>query len=224
VALRVAVARHGVEADLWDSRTERVERWQAAQVVLATPLFVSARLVESPPDALVHAAAQARYAPWLVANLQLNAALDDHPGAPPSWDNVLYGRESLGYVDAMHQSTRPVAGPTVLTSYWSWGAQPAHRQALLAQGWRERAERVMQELAAAHPDLPHKLVRVDLMRYGHAMSIPVPGRRSDPALAALARTSGPLHFAHSDLSAYSVFEEAYTHGVRAAQACGARLA
>ena len=50
------------------------------------------------------------------------------------------------------------------------------------------------------------------------MATPVPGLRSHPALAALWRPQGRLHFAHSDLSAYSVFEEAFSHGLRAAQA------
>jgi hypothetical protein len=36
--------------------------------------------------------------------------------------------------------------------------------------------------------------------------------RSSPALAALGAMAGPLQFAHSDLSAYSVFEEAFTQG------------
>src|SRR5450755_3791708 len=62
---------------------------------------VAARLVESPPPALVEAARLVRHAPWLVANLQLDAALDDRPGAPLSWDNVLYDSTGLGYVDAM---------------------------------------------------------------------------------------------------------------------------
>ncbi len=35
-------------------------------------------------------------------------------------------------------------------------------------------------------------------------------------MAALWRPQGRLHFAHSDLSAYSVFEEAFFHGTRAA--------
>ena len=34
-------------------------------------------------------------------------------GAPPSWDNVVYGSRGLGYVDAMHQGLRPVPGATV---------------------------------------------------------------------------------------------------------------
>jgi len=58
--------------------------------------------------------------------------------------------------------------------------------------------------------------RVELMRYGHAMRVPVPGARGDPALAALADLRGPVQIAHADLAAYSVFEEAYTFGVQAA--------
>ena len=219
VALRVAEGRHAVGVDVWNVPAQQVERWTAPQLVLATPLFVSARLLEAPPSALADAAARLRYAPWLVANVQLDAALDDHPGAPPSWDNVVYGSAGLGYVDAMHQSMRPHPGPTVLTSYTSWGANPADREALLTQTWSRGASRVVQELATVHPDLPAKVRRVDLMRYGHAMSIPMPGVRSSAALRALSQAAGRVVFAHSDLSAYSVFEEALFHGARAARVC-----
>ena len=218
VALRVREARHGVEVDTWDERRQHVERWSARQAVLATPLFVSARLLESPPPALQAAAGALRYAPWLVANLHVDDPLDDPPGAPPSWDNVLYGGAGLGYVDAMHQSTRPHPGPTVLTAYWSWGGDAASRATLLAGSWGEWTSRVLRALAPAHPDLAAKVKQVDLMRYGHAMSVPVPGVRSSAALGALASATGRVHFAHSDLAGYSIFEEAVFHGVRAARA------
>jgi hypothetical protein len=52
------------------------------------------------------------------------------------------------------------------------------------------------------------------MRYGHAMAIPVPGMRSHAALAALASASDRVRFAHSDLSGYSILEEAFFHGHR----------
>jgi hypothetical protein len=42
--------------------------------------------------------------------------------------------------------------------------------------------------------------QIDLMRYGHAMSIPVPGVRSSASLNALAGIKGRVMFAHSDLS------------------------
>ena len=60
------------------------------------------------------------------------------------------------------------------------------------------------------------------MRYGHAMAIPAPGVRGHAALRALAGPTAPrLHFAHSDLAGYSVFEEAFTFG-HAAGAAAAR--
>ena len=99
------------------------------------------------------------------------------------------------------------------------------RRALLEQPWQAWAQRVLADLARAHPDLPGKLERIDLMRYGHAMSIPVPGTRGDVAggaLAALARPQDRLHFAHADLSGYSVFEEAFTRGTLAGKQAALR--
>ena len=222
VALRVTEGRHDVSVDLWHAAEQRAERWTAAHVVLAVPLFVARRLLDVPPAALADAAKAMRHAPWLVANLQLERALGDRPGAPPSWDNVRYGSPTLGYVDAMHQSLLPYAGATVLTAYWALGgdsaaALAAQRERLLREPWSAWAEAVVQDLAVAHPDLRAKLARVDLMRYGHAMSIPLPGVRGSPALRALAEPQTRIHYAHSDLSGYSVFEEALYQGGRAAR-------
>jgi len=231
VALALEEGRHEVVLDLWNVKAQRAERWTAAHAVLATPLFIAGRVLRTPPTALKAAVAQMRHAPWLVANLQLSDALQDLPGAPPSWDNVLYGSSTLGYVDAMHQSTRAYPGPTVLTAYWALGGDNeaqllAQRKRLLEQPWQAWAQAVVQNLSEAHADLGDKLVRVDLMRYGHAMSIPLPGVRGSAALAALARDGGAggrVQFAHADLSAYSVFEEAYFHGHAAARRVAARL-
>lgn len=71
-------------------------------------------------------------------------------------------------------------------------------------------------------DQLRKVRRVDLMRYGHAMSVPVPGVRSSAALATLAAPQRRGQFAHADLSGYSVFEEALFHGTRAGAAAAAR--
>ena len=222
LVLTVVENKHDVAVDVWDARAQRSERWTATQVVMATPLFISARVLASPSTALQQAASQLRYAPWLVANLHVDSVLGDIDGAPPSWDNVIHASPSLGYVNAMHQSTRPHPGPTVLTSYWALGGDSAaqlqvQRARLLNDDWSVWAGAVLQDLTQAHPDLPAKVKRIDLMRYGHAMSIPVPGVRGSAALRALAQSKGRVHFAHSDLSGYSVFEEAYFHGVQVAR-------
>ncbi|GLS97145.1 flavin monoamine oxidase family protein [Piscinibacter gummiphilus] len=227
IALRVEAGRDEVMVDTFDVRRDTVERWTAGRVVLATPLFVSARLLATPPLALAEAVSRQRHAPWLVANLFVDDALDDPPGAAPAWDNVIHGSPLLGYVNAMHQDTRPHDGPTVLTAYWALGGDDAatlqaQRARLMADPWRAWADAVVTDLAVPHPDLPAKVRQVDLMRYGHAMSIPVPGVRGSAALAALARPHGRLSFAHADLSGYSVFEEAYAHGMRAAREVSGR--
>ena len=229
VVLGIREEREGVIVDAWNVAEARPERWHAAQVVLATPLFVAARLLRAPGDALAEVVRRMPHAPWLVANLHIAEPLDDRPGAPPSWDNVLYAGRALGYVDAQHQSLLPFPGPTVLTAYWPLGGgSPAElaagRAGLLADDWRRWAGRVVADLAPAHPDLPHKIRRVDLMRYGHAMSVPVPGLRGSAALQALAAPQRRVHFAHADLSGYSVFEEALYHGTRAGRDAAARLA
>ena len=223
VVLRVSESRDAATIEAWNVAERQRERWIASRVILATPLFVSARILDTPPPALVEAGRLVRHAPWLVANLQIDAALDGQPGAPLSWDNVLYDSPGLGYVDDMHQSTMPFAEATVLTAYWALGGNDdaelgANRARLLREDWHTWTSRVIADLATPHPDLPAKLKRVDLMRYGHAMSIPSPGVRSSVALRALADSTGRVHFAHTDLSAYSVFEEALFHGTRAGHA------
>ncbi len=208
---RIAEGRHAVEVDAWNAATQGVERWQADHCIVALPLFIGARVVQDAPALLRERARRTRYAPWAVANLHLREPLNDRPGAPPSWDNVIYGAQGLGYVDAKHQSLDPRPGPTVLSWYCAPGE--AARQQLLSRSWRDWQREVVAELSVPHPDLAAKLTRIEVARYGHAMAVPVPG-----ALAQVARgvpRTGRLAFAHSDWSGYSIFEEAFTAGHRA---------
>jgi monoamine oxidase len=222
VATRVAVERHGVIVDLWNDRAQVTERWTAKQAVMALPLFVAARILAEPPQALTQAASALRYAPWLVANLHLDRALLDRTGAPPSWDNVSYGSVGLGYVNAQHQGLSAVPNATVLTAYRALPV--AQRSALLDQPWQHWARTVIDDLAATHPDLPGKVARIDLTRHGHAMSIPLPGVRGHAALKALRDGNTPrLYWAHADVAGYSVFEEAFTAGDAAGRAAAAAL-
>jgi len=191
----------------------------ARRCIVALPVFVAARIVQDPPAVLRAAAARARYAPWLVANIHLRAPLHDRPGAPPSWDNVLYGSAGLGYVDARHQLLDPRPGPTVLTWYHAPGPSPQARAQLLDAPWSHWRAHVLAELAHAHPDLPDVATQIDITRYGHAMAVPLPGARHAAAAAAVVSPpGGVLRFAHSDWSGYSVFEEAFTRGHHAGMA------
>ncbi len=225
LVLRVEEMGQQVQIDVLELPSRRLVRWIAQRVILATPLFVAARLLVRPEPALQEAARSLPHAPWLVANLHIDSPLIEHQGnAPLSWDNVLYGSAGLGYVDAMHQSTRPYADATVLTYYMALGNDPsAGRHALLKRPWAQWCETILADLEQAHPDIRRKLRHIDIMRYGHAMAIPAPGVRGSAWLEALREPRGRVAYAHGDLSGYSVFEEAYHWGLRAGGLTAAAL-
>jgi len=221
VVLRIAETRGGVEVDAFDVATHSIVRWQAERCIVALPVFIAARVVENAPAVLRHAAAQVRYAPWLVANIHLRAPLSDKPGAAPSWDNVIYGTGGLGYVDARHQSLDPTPGPTVLSWYRPLGPSRFDgtdgRRRLLEQPWAAWRDQSLAELAVPHPDMFDKATRIDITRYGHAMAMPAPGLWGALDVGQSKATrgqvrSGRLAFAHADWSGYSIFEEAFTRG------------
>nr|WP_028602183.1 FAD-dependent oxidoreductase [Ottowia thiooxydans] len=214
--LRITQEREGVSVDALNHADGRVTRWQAAQCIVALPVFIAARLVQNPPAVLTETARRMAYAPWLVANLHISTPLQDHEGAAPSWDNVVYGETGggLGYVDARHQSLNPTPGPTVLTYYRAPGDTPDARKHLLNEPWTHWRDSVLSSMSVPHPDLPERLTRMDITRYGHAMAIPLPGTQQylRGITSGTEVRSGRLHFAHADWSGYSIFEEAFTRG------------
>lgn len=226
VVVNVEPAGGEVAVDALPPGRERPRRWLAREVVLACPVMAAARIYapwrRRPPGFL----AGFRYAPWLVANLHVERAPDDAPGAEPAWDNVLYDSPSLGYVVATHQALRVRPGPTVLTYYRPFpgeAAGPARRE-LAAAPWSRWRDEILADLGRPHPGLARVLRRLDVMPYGHAMVKPVVGFVCGAALAAArGALAGPVHLAHSDLSGFSLFEEALDWGCRAGRRVARRL-
>ncbi|SFM30436.1 FAD-dependent oxidoreductase [Variovorax sp. OV329] len=217
VVTRIAQTRAGVELDAFDVRQRKLVRWQAERCIVALPVFVAGRVVQSPPEFLRRTAAALRHAPWLVANVHLSAPLADRPGAAPSWDNVLYGTRGLGYVDAGHQRLDPTPRETVISWYRPLGpsrhdAGIDGRRLLLDRAWTFWRDELLAELSVAHPDLPRLATRMQLTRYGHAMAIPSPGLLAQLDGGQKGVREGRLAFAHADWSGYSIFEEAFSRG------------
>ncbi len=223
--LRIEEGRQAVEVDALHHASGQLERWVADRCIVALPVFIAARVVRQPPALLTAAAARLQYAPWLVANVQIDAPLADRPGAPPAWDNVLYDAlpsdadspapalaHGLGYVDARHQTLDPRPGPSVLTYYQALGDRPDGRRQLLEQPWTFWRDRILASLAVPHPDLRERAQRIEITRYGHAMAMPLPGTLAAGTARAPTLRAGRLHFAHADWSGYSIFEEAFTRG------------
>ncbi len=234
IVLRIEEAKGDVLIDALDLPTRRVHRYAAQRCIVALPLHVASRITVNAPDFLKAAAANVVHSSWWVANIHIDATLHDNgQGAFPAWDNVIYGSKGLGYVDAMHQSTRTAPSATVLTYYHAEGAGKPPRQALLQSTWAQLRDRALAEISQAHPDITRLARQIDITRYGHAMAVPTPQFISQigqlPAYSlrkALSKSkqyptrstpaTARLRFAHSDWSGYSVFEEAFTRGLHAA--------
>jgi hypothetical protein len=187
----------------------------ADAVIFAAPTFTAPYIVESamPVDFT--------YSPWLTANLTLQRLPKEasgEKGMPLCWDNVIFDSPALGYVDNMHQSLRTHNDRGVWTFYWalSTGAPAQNRKLLLENDWNFWKEAILNDLERAHPDIRQCVSRIDILRLGHAMARPVPGFLESTDRRRAAEGNGTLFYANSDLSGFSIFEEAQYRGVRAA--------
>ncbi|KAL1527771.1 hypothetical protein AB1Y20_009156 [Prymnesium parvum] len=192
----------------------------AQRVIFAAPIFSAARIISGWNDTWP---SQFTYAPWLVANLHLRQRPDGHERC----DNVIFRSPALGYTISRQQSWLAGLGSmlglgrgVVITYYRALHeASPANGRRLLAsRSWKSWKDEILADLRQAHPAIDTLLLRLDVRLLGHAMVRPTPGLIWGGARAAAcaARPLGRVHFAHSDLSALPLFEEAVYWGARVA--------
>jgi glycine/D-amino acid oxidase-like deaminating enzyme len=207
----VRVSRTGAVFDAHTTDT----LYRANGVIWAAPSFLTPHIVEGAPPV------QIEYSPWVTANLTVDRQPKQR-GFEPAWDNVIVGSPSLGYVIATHMSVRTHIERTVWTWYHALGRADStqSRRELLASPWSYWRDFILADLERAHPDIRECVSRIDVMRLGHAMARPVPGALTRGALNA---AIPGLYFANSDQSGYSIFEEAQSRGVAAAERAVARL-
>jgi NAD(P)-binding Rossmann-like domain len=186
--------------------------YQADFVIFAAPTFLAPYVVDGMPR--LH---DFEYSPWLTANLTLERFPESY-GTDPTWDNVFIESQTLGYVDATHQSLRSYVDRTVWTFYWALaeGLPSENRQLLLNKDWNYWKEAILHDLERVHPEIRKCISRIDIMRMGHAMARPKVGAIFSAERRKLAQGQGRILFANSDLSGFSIFEEAQYRGVDAA--------
>ena len=99
----------------------------------------------------------------------------------------------------------------------------AERARAYERSHAEWCDLILADLRRVHPDIDSLVQRIDVWVWGHGMIRPTPGVIWGEARRRMAEPMGPIHFAHSDQSGFSIFEEAYTRGVQAAAAVAAQL-
>jgi len=183
-------------------------------VLFAAPTFLAPYLIEGFTRLKTF-----EYSPWLTANLTLERPPHGGDTGERAWDNVVFNSPTLGYVDATHQTLRTHVDRTVWTFYWALaeGSAADNRRLLLRKDWGYWKEAILRDLEQVHPDIRSCVSRIDMMRMGRAMARPVVGSIFSSERRGLVQPHGRLIFANSDISGFSIFEEAQFRGVRAAE-------
>ncbi|MDQ3804086.1 MAG: FAD-dependent oxidoreductase [Acidobacteriota bacterium] len=212
-------SRGGVEVVAVRADGRTAAGFRAGQVIFAAPQFMTKYVLRPYREGATPShVTEFEYGAWMVANLFLRERPRPGFGFPPAWDNVLYESPSLGYVTATHQRGLE-RGPTVFTYYYPLtDSDPrAARARLLSTGRAGWADIALSDLQRAHRDIRALTQRLDVMRWGHAMIRPRPDFIWGGARQKAQQPFRGIHFAHSDLSGVALFEEAFDHGLRAAE-------
>ncbi len=205
-----------VVVSVYYPQENRSEQIVAEDVIYAAPRGFSRFLVDEKNNSFLK---EFQYAPWMVANLTLQSFPIDRAGFPICWDNVIYDSPTLGYVVANHQSLRTHLDETVLTFYHALAQGPPEeqRRRLLSTDWKTWVDFILKDLSRPHPEIGSLITHIDIYRWGHAMVRPRTGFLWGEARRRGSEPLGNIQFAHSDLSGFSLFEEAQYRGLLAAE-------
>ena len=215
----VAIKGDIVLVDYFDASSGATKRVEAKKVIVATPQFINQRILSPSLERDIDYNPFI-YAPWMVANLTVSGDLSERRGETLSWDNVIYGSGSLGYVDAMHQRTEAIVNQRVLTYYLPLtGDDPGvERKLAHSRTYQDWYDLILKDIKKPHPSIEQHLEEMDVWIWGHGMIRPsVNFIHSTNLLRARADLGNKIFFAHSDLSGISIFEEAFFHGTQAAK-------
>jgi predicted NAD/FAD-binding protein len=210
----VDATNSGVTVLYFDAAANKTKKITAQAAVLATPQYVNQRLLNpNLKPTLDYTAFQ--YAPWMVANITLDASLDERKGEKLCWDNVIYGSDSLGYVNATHQQIGFHNSHTVVTYYKPLLGSDVKK--LREQAYRSTIEdwknTALQDLRKPHRQIENHIKQFDAWVWGHGMIKPVPGFITGETRAQTSMAiQDKIYFAHSDMSGISIFEEAFYQG------------
>jgi hypothetical protein len=220
------VIEHQDHVEVWvanhDQHGVKTACFKAQQVISAMPLYIASHVIDNIQqygfDPKQHLPS---YAPWLVSNFILKQYPVEPHDEPLAWDNVVYQGQGLGYVVATHQWIR-VAKPdrTAFTAYTALDFDQAKqvRYWLRTATQDQLLEKASSDLISIYGDQFWQSVeRVNITVRGHAMASPTLNHLQNKGLLALQQHRSRVLFAHSDLSGYSIFEEAAWWGYQAAQ-------
>lgn len=215
ILFNVEKKQSGLEASVYNFKTNESILYQVENIVYAAPLFSAKNIFKFPSFQNYIQDINKKYVPWMVANIQVKADYN-WGNLELAWDNVNYHGTSLGYVNSKHQSLKQVNELLTITQYWDlmheYGAKARLKALTTTHG--EWCEKVISELELTHPNISDAIEKIDISLWGHAMVIPRTGFRTE---APFEMDEESIYFVHTDKNCVSIFEEAFYNGLLASQ-------
>jgi hypothetical protein len=205
-----------VLVDYFDSVTKKNYRIEAQNVIYSGPRYTAKYVIKSKVGKLFEK--DLPHAPWVIANITL-AQIPSGRGQEISWDNVSYYSPSLGYIVSDHQNLNSIKGEIVITYYLPLNENDplTERRFAFKKDYTYWSEFIRADLEKMHPGIGLTIKSLDVWVWGHGLVSPGIGYIWSEDRENMKKSLGNIHFAHSDLSGISIFEEAQYQGVLAAK-------
>ncbi len=176
----------------------------ANHIVLALPQFIIGRILKVPSTF--------EYSPWMVANIKIK--WDERLAEALAWDNVNYHGRGLGFVVAGHQSLRRSMEENILTYYWPLTHLPPKkaRNWALGRSHESWSKDILKDLTPMIFDIEDRIKSIDIWPWGHGMVRPTKGFLFGERNNVVPKPHSNIHYAHTDLSGLSLFEEGFYQG------------
>lgn len=208
--LSVQKTGHGYETLVYRQSDQQVIAIDSKELIYALPRFTAPYVLKTKPTP------EMIYRPWIVASLTVDRSILETK-FPLSWDTVRFGTETLGYVNATHQSPAQPKNQTVISFYHAWtqGSAREARLKLRDMSDLELQKFILTELEKLHPGIHDHVHDIACKVWGHGMIAPQVGFLWGQRRQLVPRKQNGIVFAHSDMSGISVFEEAHHQGYQA---------
>jgi NAD(P)-binding Rossmann-like domain len=160
-----------------------------------------------------------QYSTWVTANAEVDASkLAERNGSPLSWDNVIYGTQSLGYINSCNQNIERHKNRYNFTWYYLVPESGKEIRKSVIKTTREQWFQIFsKDLQKVYLGFTDWVISCDVCVWGHAMVKPTVGFIWSKERHQSAKSiEDSLFFAHTDLSGMSLFEEGFIRGIEAA--------
>ncbi len=205
-----------VLVDYHDTETGKTKRIVAKNVIYAGPRYTAKYVVKH--ESLKLFQKELPYAPWITANITLSRPPTGR-GQDLSWDNVSYYSPSLGYIVSNHQELKSVPKETIITYYLPLTDKTPNeeRRDAFTKDYAYWQKLILADLEKMHPGITEDILSFDVWVWGHGLVGPGINYLWSEDRKKMQTSLGNVHFAHTDMSGISIFEEAQYRGVLAAK-------